>query len=414
MPKYDWIIQGGRVIDPANNIDTLADIALAAGRIAAVQPNLEPNLAAQTYDARNKLITPGLVDLHVHAYNHVVPLGVDMDYYSLGRGVTTAVDTGSAGSDTFPGFRAYAAELAKTRLLAFVNISRAGICVGGASDGSNPGELDSAKFISADHCNACIEANRDLVIGVKVRLSATIADDGRNEDYAYQSALDTASAAQLPLMVHHSFSTVPLEESPGRMAPGDIYTHAFHGWESTIIDPQTRQLHPSVLAARQNGVLFDIGHGMGGFNWTVGEICAAADFWPHTISTDMHSLTCEGPGYDLPTVMSRLLHLGMPLNEVVRASTITPAQAINWHDRIGTLNPGREADVAVLSLDPVDMLLEDCQAQMRRIRQRLVPCAVWRAGQAAAITTPLHFPNQEKIEAAKAAWPNSVIRDDSL
>ena len=414
MKKYDWIIRGGRVIDPASGTDGTLDVAIAAGRIAAVEETLDPALAARIYEAGGKLVTPGLVDLHVHGYDRVTPLGVDMDYYCLGRGTTTAIDTGSAGNDTFPGFRAFAAERFETRLLAFLNISRAGLCVGRATNGDEPGELESAKLISSRHCSDCIEANRDLLVGVKVRLSATIADEGRNEPHAYQSALDAAAATDLPLMVHHSFSTIPLEECPGRMAPGDIYTHAYHGFESTIIDPESRQVHPAAIEARQRGVLFDIGHGMGGFNWTVGEICAAEGFWPDTISTDMHSLTCEGPGYDMPTVMSRLLHLGMCLEEVIRCSTLAPAQSIGWDDRIGTLGVGREADVAILGLEDVDLDLEDCQAQMRRIKERLTPCAVWRAGKQGTITQPLQWPNREKIEAAKPAWSQLIIRDDRL
>ncbi|MBV7339987.1 amidohydrolase family protein [Chloroflexi bacterium TSY] len=198
------------------------------------------------------------------------------------------------------------------------------------------------------------------------------------------------------------------------MASGDIYTHAYHGFASTIVDPATRRVHPAVRAARENGVLFDIGHGMGAFNWTVAEICAAEGFWPDLISTDMHSLTCEGPAYDMPTVMTRLLHLGMSLREVIRCSTIGAARAIGWEDRIGTLGVGREADIAILTLEEVDMELEDCHGQMRRIGQRLVPQAVWSAGQMGDITVPRHWPNQEKIEAAKAWWPRLVIRDDSL
>ena len=130
----------------------------------------------------------------------------------------------------------------------------------------------------------------------------------------------------------------------------------------------------------ERGVLFDIGHGMGAFNWTVGEICAEQGFWPDTISSDLHTGCFEGPAYDMPTVMTRMLHLGMPLAEVIRRSTIVPAAAIGWSDRIGTLGAGREADVAVLDLQEADMDLEDCQGQMRRVGRRLVATAVWRAG----------------------------------
>ena len=410
---FDWLIRGGRVIDPANGLDGPFDVAVSNGRIAAVDANLDSGSARNTYDAGGKLVTPGLVDLHAHTYDLVTPLGIDADHYCLGRGVTTAVDTGSAGCDTFPGFRAFSVERFRTRVLAFLNISRAGLAVGGATDRDAAGELESPKFIHAGDCAACIEANRDLLVGVKVRLSASIADNGRNEALAYRQAREAAAAAGTPLMVHHSFSTVPVEEAPGHMRRGDVYTHCYHGYESTIIDPDTHAIHPSVTEARERGVLFDIGHGMGAFNWTVAEICAARNFWPDAVSTDMHSLTCEGPGYDLPTVMSKLLHVGMPLNEVVRASTVNAAAAIGWQDRIGTLGVGREADVAVLSLNEVDAELEDCQGQTRRVSRRLAADAVWRAGEPAAITEPKQWPNPGNAEKAKAGWPQLLIRDDS-
>ena len=413
MKKYDWIIRGGRVIDPAHDMDGLFDMAIDAGRIAAVQKALDADSAEHVYDARGKLVTPGLIDLHVHGYHLATPLGIDVDHYCLGRGVTTAIDAGSAGCDTFPGFRAFAAERSRTRLLAFLNISRTGLSFAGATGGDVPGELETLKLVSSRDGIDCIESNRDLLVGVKVRLSDTIADQGRNEPEAYGRAREAAAATGLPLMAHHSFSTVPLEACPGGMAPGDIYTHAYHGFASSIVDPATGRIHPAVYAAREKGVLFDIGHGMGAFNWTVGEICAEAGFWPDVISTDMHSLTCEGPAYDMPTVMSRLLHLGMSLQEVIRCSTLVPAQAIGWEDCIGTLGVGREADVAVLALEEVDMELEDCQAQMRRIGQRLVPHAVWRAGESGHITQPRHWPNRERIEASKAGWSRLVIRDDA-
>jgi dihydroorotase len=412
MSQYDWIIRGGRVLDPANGLDGQFDVAIANGRIAAVEARLDAESGAQVWDASGKLVTPGLVDLHAHTYDRVTPLGIDADHYCLGRGVTTAVDTGSAGYDIFPGFRKFAVEPSRTRLLAFLNISRIGLAIGRSTDGDEPGELEALKLISRDKCVDCINENEDILIGVKVRLSASIADNGRNESEAYRQSREAAEVTGLPLMTHHSFSTVSLEECPGLLRAGDVYTHCFHGFETTVIDPQSRQVHAAVLQARDRGILFDIGHGMGGFNYTVAEICIAAGIWPHAISTDMHTLTCEGPAYDMPTVMTKLMALGMPLVEVIRASTIAPAEAIGWGDRIGTLGVGREADVAVLSLDEVDMELEDCIGQMRRIDRRLVAAAVWRAGEPGRITEPQQFPNQAQIDKSRANAAKAVVRDD--
>lgn len=411
MSQYDWIIQGGRVIDPANDVDRQLDVAIADGKIATVGDHLDVDLAAQVYDASGQLVTPGLVDLHTHTYDQVTPLGVDADHFCLGRGVTTAIDTGSAGYDTFPGFRRFAVEPAKTRLLAFLNISRIGLAVGRSTDGDEPGELEAMKLISSDKCVECVKGNEDIIIGVKIRLSASIADKGRNESAAYRHSQEAAEELGLPLMTHHSFSSVPLEECPGSLKAGDIYTHCFHGFDSTVIDLSSHEVHKVVLAAKRRGVIFDLGHGMGGFNYRVAEICIDAGLWPDAISTDMHTLTCDGPAYDMPTVMTKMVALGMPLYEVIRASTITPAQAIGWGDRIGTLGIGRKADIAVLSFDEIDMELEDTIGQMRRIERRLTAAAVWRAGTPGAITYPRRFPNPEQIDKARSLAPQAVVRD---
>ncbi len=414
MSNYDWIIKGGRVIDPANGVDDHLDLGISAGKIAAVGRDLDAAAADRVHDAGGDLVVPGLVDLHAHYYQEITPAGVDIDHYGLGRGVTTSIDAGSPGCDTLDDFRALAVERFKTRILAFLNISRVGLSVSYADDGRELEHLDRAEFISEADCAACLESNRDLLVGVKVLLSASLADNGRNEAKAFREAQGAAAATATPLMTHHSLSTVPLDDCPGAMREGDIYTHCYHGFESTILDPASRQVHPAVRAARERGVLFDIGHGMGAFNWTVGEICAAQGFWPDTISSDLHTGSFEGPAYDMPTVMTRMLHLGMPLKEVIRRSTIAPAAAIGWSDRIGTLGAGREADIAVLALKEVDMDLEDCQGQMRRIGRRIVASAVWRAGAAVEATEPRCFPNRRRIEESRENWSKLVIRDPSL
>lgn len=415
MQRYDWILRGGRVIDPAQQVDGPRDVGIRQGRIAAVAGSLDSTLADNVYDATGKIVTPGLIDIHVHVYDAATPLGIDADHYCLGRGVTTAVDAGSAGSDTFPGLRRYVMEKARTRVLAFLNISRTGLSYAGmGGDGEVCGELDLLRLASTVGCTRSIEANRDVLVGVKIRLSDSIADEGRNEHAAYDRALEAAAQVGLPLMVHHNFSTVSMADCPGRMAPGDIYTHVYHGFPSCSLDPATRQLEPAVIAAREKGVLFDIGFGAGSFTWTVAELATAAGFWPDTISTDLHRASCEGSAYDLCTVMTRMLHLGMPLVEVIRAVTSSAASSIGWQDRIGTLAAGREADVTVLELHDVDLLLEDTQAQLRRVRQRIVPAAVWRAGLPGEITRPKMFPNQPAIDARRPWWPRLVVRDASL
>jgi dihydroorotase len=411
---HDWIIKGGRVVDPANDVDATMDLAIADGRIASIEDSMDENSARQIFDAGGKIVTPGLIDLHIHGYHLATPTGIDVDHYCLGRGVTTAVDAGSAGCDTFAGLRTYVADRVRTRLLAFLNISRGGMSFAGPSAGGIPGELDLMKLVVTEDCVSCIEPNRDLLIGVKIRLSEEISDEGRNEAESYRRALEAAAAVKLPIMVHHTFSTVPLEDCPGEMKTGDIYTHMFMGYKSTIVDPDKRCVEPVVREARERGVLFDVGHGLGSFSWPTAEVCAAEGFWPDTISTDIYNQSWDGPAYDLPTVMSKLLYLGMPLPDVIKATTIAPARAIGWGDRIGTLDVGREADVTVLALDEVDVDMEDCQAHMRRLRQRLSAHAVWRAGEPGELTQPPRWPNRDRIEEWESWRPHLVVRDDRV
>lgn len=388
MTQYDWLIHGGRFIDPANEIDAPREIAISAGRIAQVAERIDRSSARFTYNAEGQIVTPGLVDLHMHGYHLATPLGIAADHYCLGRGVTTAVDAGSSGSASFPGFRAFAAEPSRTRLLAFVHISCAGLAY--ATIGSRtivPGELESLKLADLESCVECVEANRDLAVGVKIRLTASLADGGRHEAEAFARALRAAETVRLPLMVHHVLSSVPYGACPGELRPGDIYTHCFHGHANGILD--SGRLREEVEAARARSVLFDTGHGQGSFDWGVAEACAKLGFWPDTISTDLHTGNCEGPAYDLPTVMGKMLHVGMPLAEAIRRTTIEPARAIGWQDRIGSLAVGREADVAVFSFAETPREMEDCGGHTRTVRRSLVPQAVWRAGERGEITRPL-------------------------
>ncbi len=408
----DWLVRGGRVVDPANGLDGIRDVAIRDGRIFAVAESIDPAGAREIFDASGLVVTPGLIDLHVHGYEFVTPLGIDIDRHCLGRGTTTAVDAGSAGCDTFPGFRAFAAERFRTRLLAFLHISRTGLSFAGlGGDNDTPGELESLRFANSRDCADCVGANRDLVVGVKIRLSDSIADGGRHEAESYRRALEAARSTGVPLMVHHNFSTVPHEDCPGRLAPGDLWTHCYHGFPQTLVDPATRRVIRVAREAVERGVLFDLGHGQGSFNWTVAEIAAAEGFWPHTISSDLHRGCAEGPCYDLPMAMSKLLHLGMPLEAVVRATTSAAAAAIGWGDHIGSLAPGREADLAVFALEEWDRPLEDCQSQQRRVNRLLRPRAVWRAGTPAAITEPACFPNTDSIARQRPWWGRLLVRD---
>eukprot|EP00106_Octopus_bimaculoides_P023174 XP_014790616.1 PREDICTED: deacetylase EF_0837-like [Octopus bimaculoides] len=371
----------------------------------------------KVFDASGCYVVPGLIDCHVHAYQYATPLGIDVDEFCLRRGVTTAVDAGSAGAATFAGLRKYVAEQRITRVLSFIHIAAQGLAASGCAGGAKGGECDSLNVVDVDGCVSCIRKNRDMVVGVKVRLSSTVADDGRNEEEIYRRALDASNQVAVPLMVHHTISSIPVVGSdnklscPGDLRCGDIYTHTYHGLPSTIIDEKSGNIHSTLWDARKRGVFFDVGHGEGSFTWTVAEICAQNGFWPDIISTDLHSGNTDGPAYDLVTVMSKFLHLGMSIADIVKAVTETPARAIQKSEDIGKLAIGREADVTVLRIEECDVTMEDSYGQQRRIRQRIIPVAVFRAGKLYEVRTPDVWPNIEKAKLLSAGWNELVIKD---
>lgn len=315
---FDLIIRHGRVIDPANERDFIADVGVRSGRICAVARGLE-GTGLEEFDASGYIVTPGLIDSHVHVYQYATPLGVNVDETCLARGVTTVVDAGSAGASTFPGLRKFIAEKSQTTVLALLHIAAHGLASAGCTGQAKGGECDSLNQVDAELCAECVSKNKDMIVGVKVRLSASAANDGANEEEAFRRALKVSSETHVPLMAHHTFSTIDTQRKgkdiiscPGSLRPGDIHTHCFHGWPSTIIGPN-KQIYSDVLKARQRGVLFDVGHGAGSFSWTVAEICAREGFWPDIISSDLHVESVESPAYDLLTVMTKMLHVGMPL-----------------------------------------------------------------------------------------------------
>lgn len=219
---------------------------------------------------------------------------------------------------------------------------------------------------------------------MKVRLSASVCNDGQYEQEAFARALQVTGIVNKPLMVHHAISTVPTAvdddtlslKCPGSLRPGDIYTHAYHSY---IINKE-EQIDSAFVNARKRGVLFDVGHGMGGFSWKNVEICAQSKFWPDMISTDLHTFSCDGPAYDLTTVMSKFLYLGMPLSKIIEAVTITPARAMKMEDRIGSLKAGMEADVTLLKIPDCDVQMEDCHNQTRNLKKIFKAVQVWKSG----------------------------------
>lgn len=403
----DVVITGGRIIDPASGVDTIGDLYIHDGRIVHIDHHggfQQGGAVKKIIDANECIVTPGLIDCHAHAYEHVTPLGISIDGRCLSRGVTTVVDAGSAGCSTLNGLRKFIRERSQCRLYAFLHIASHGLASAGLAGLKDGGEIDSLNQVDVEACVTAANSNRDFVVGIKFRDGTSISDGGRNEQEAYRRALHAAKDANIPLMVHHINSTIPtarmpgLLTCPGDLRPGDIFTHTYHWHEGNIVCTQSGRLLPDVWDAKKRGVLFDVAHGAGSFGWDIAETAAVEGFWPDMISTDLHTQCVNGPSYDLPTNMTRMLHVGMPFTEVIAAVTSKPAAAIGKSNEIGSLKLGNEADVTILSLEDCSIDLEDSQGQTRTIKQRFRPVRVLRAGVEHLITEFQPWPNPNSKE----------------
>jgi dihydroorotase len=365
------LIRGGIVVDPSQALHAVRDVRLEAGRVAAVAEALAPQSNEEVLDARGRLVVPGLVDLHVHVFWGASHYGLEPDPHCLGTGTTTVVDAGSAGAHTFPAFRRYVIEVAETRIIPFLNIGATGMV------SPRVGELEEIRHIDGPAALATVEAHRDLIRGIKVRLSRDLV--GANARVALRTARETSEAAGLPIMVHPGDTPISLGEILDELRAGDILTHCYHGREEGILDGRGAII-PAARQAAARGVLFDVGHGKGSFSFAVARPALAQGFRPGTISSDLHVYNVRGPVFDLATTMSKFLHLGLSLDEVVAMATTAPAGAVREAARLGSLRPGAAADVTLLELREGPVELEDTVGERVTGRVRLVPVGVVRNG----------------------------------
>ena len=359
----DLVLRGGRVIDPSKGIDRVADVALSDGKVVEIGDRLR---GAEVRDVSGKIVTPGLIDLHTHVYWGGTSLGIDAEAFARKSGVTTCVDTGSAGPGNFAGFRRHVIELSAVRILVYLHVSFAGIFA--FSNRVMVGESHDIRLMAARDAVEVAEANRDLIIGIKVRIGRVAS--GSSGIAPLDVALGVADETGLPLMVHIDEPPPSYEAVVERLRPGDVLTHCFRPFPNTPMDGKGR-VKPAVLAARERGVIFDIGHGKGSFGWKTARAMMAAGFLPDVISSDVHMLCIDGPAYDLVTTMSKFLYLGMALPDIVAACTVNPARALQ-RPELGSLRPGSVGDVSILSVREGEYLYEDVLGEVVTGRHRIV------------------------------------------
>lgn len=372
--RYDLLIKGGTLVDPAESLSAVRDVAFAGGLVAAVGEDLDTGDAREVIDAAGCVVTPGLIDIHVHVFAGVSHYGIEPDPTCLARGATTVVDAGSAGADIFPGFRKYVIDVSETRILAQMNISSQGMLT------AEIGEFEIPEYADVDKACRMIEQHRDIVLGVKVRLTRNSIVSERSGMLPLHRAREAADAAGLPIMVHPQDAWCDsIDDILGVMKGGDILTHCFHDFPCGILDGEGR-IRDSVLDAIERGVVFDVGHGAGSFSWGIVETAMSQDVLPTTISSDLHIYNVDGPVYDLASVVTKFLHLGLSMEEAISRVTSVPAEVIGMKGEVGTLAKGAFGDAVVFELREGAFRLEDSRGEVRMGRQNLVPVAVVKGG----------------------------------
>jgi len=361
--RYDLIIRGGRVIDPSVRLDAIRDLAISGGRIAAIETNIAGE-AADSIDARGKLVVPGLIDIHTHVARAAEGPGL-----VLQDGVTGWIDAGSQGADHVADTIAVARSAPQPgRVL--INIGRAGILPDGDTMDLARADVDAARNAIAN--------NREFIVGVKARLSRDVA--GANDYEVLRRAQEVATAFALPVMIHMGQTMSPLPRLFDVLKRGDIVTHMFAPPPNSIVD-DTGHILPAVLAARRRGVWFDVGNGQTGhMRWDTVATIMKTGFWPDTFSTDWSTNSRQTGVIDLPNCMSKLLGYGMTLDEAIARATVNPSRIFPLFNDRGTLNVGAPADVAVLELRDGSFEFLDNFKNTITGRQRLFPSATVLAG----------------------------------
>jgi dihydroorotase len=366
----NFILKGGRLIDSASGLDGQQDIHVRDGLVMEIGADLSAD-GATVIDVKGLVVTPGLIDVHLHLMSGLGAFGVDPDIFGVGSGVTTVVDAGSAGHSLLTVFRNYITRNASTRVLNYVNLSTLGGVTGpGYSILADPHLIDEDKIEKA------VEANRDIIVGIKIM--ATGGALGAEGLKPLARARKLGDNLKIPLLVHIGESwnkdaaPVHVGDVLKYLRTGDIVTHMFTAHPGGLLDPNGR-LWPQVREAKENGVLMDVGHGLHNLNFDVARKVLDQELFPDGVSTDGHRGNRAGPVYDLPTTMAKLMALGFSLNQVVEMATVNAAKLLGRTAELGFIGVGRSADISVLRLEGREWKAVDSQKGTIQARQALVP-----------------------------------------
>jgi dihydroorotase len=372
--SFDLLLVGGTVLNPATSTNQKLDVGVAGDRVTAIQSNLPRAGAKRVIDVTGCYITPGLIDFHVHSYWGVNPYGCNLDSLCLATGVTTTMDAGSAGPVNFLGFRKLVHEQSKTRMLGFVALAQHGVL-------NTPGELLQLAFADCDGAAETVGNNRDVGVGIKVRLHKKAI--GENSREALRLAIKAGEATRTPIMVHVGDTAIGMDEIADTLRPGDVITHCYTPQKPSIID-ESGKLLPLVRKAKERGVIFDVGHAGGHFDFNLVRRAMSEGIVPDVISSDLHG-RLKQPGFgvvvDLLTTLTKFLSLGLSFEEIIAKCTVDAARVVGWQDRIGSLEVGREADIAVLQVVDEPIKLRDSVGGEMTHKQRIAAKWTIRAGE---------------------------------
>jgi dihydroorotase len=341
MPtRYDLVLTGGRLLDPASGVDAVTDVAILDGKIAALGAELTGSdaEAGSTLDCTGMLVTPGLIDSHTHVFAHVSKVGAPVEEAHLQRGVVACADAGTAGASTFDAFRRYVAGGARMRVLSYLNVSVLGLIDFRFGELLNPGTL------VAEDALETAKRFPEIVRGLKIRLSTDVVGDACLE--LLDAAIAAGERAELPVMVHIGETAAPLADILDHLRPGDVVAHCYTGKEGGILAGGV--VSDAVWAARERGVLFECAHGKSNFSYAVAQPAIAQGFLPDLVCSDTSYRNWNGPVFDLLTTMSKLVALGMELPDVVERATVAPARKLGlWEEGYGRVEVGGPAHLSV-------------------------------------------------------------------
>lgn len=366
---YDLLLKGARVIDPAQDVDGIFDVGVVGDKIAAVEGEIGEE-ARETIDLAGLILTPGWIDIHTHLYAGSTTWGIRGDALCLATGVTTVVDAGSAGWANFQGFVDHVVEPARTQVLGYVHISGIGLTYGPV------GEMVDLDYGDPERTAFAAHHWREQCAGIKVRQGGF--QVGGNGTEPLRMALQAAEWVGLPVMVHIARG-VPIGEVLSLLRPGDIVTHCYQGTGDGVVG-ESGKIVDEVWAARDRGVLFDVGHGGGSFDYGVAISALADDFVADVISTDLHVHSWDHTVASMADAASKLLNLGVPLERVVRQSTAAAAEAIGRGGELGTLRAGTVADLAAFEIVAGDFEFRDVRGRSEKGDRKIEPVLTVRGG----------------------------------